>query len=237
MTKRQKQSYLVKNNIIEVTEQSVNKKIGRIGLEDETVLFSLDPSRTTNPMRTEMPRRIKRHNVVTEEEKAEKQTEELQKILEEINQNQKDTETNHKSLKEQRDKDGVGHKRWLFQLRTSTNTDIGKNSIFWPKQDDSFPYEGYVKTISSTLAVTEDEQGTSTYKSLTCYPKSFQIPYLLNQSVTPLVSKIEEKSKSDKCDNCSLAFRKYLCKATGKISCSFECYTQNKQNHMAADAH
>jgi hypothetical protein len=103
MTKRQKQAYLVKNNIIEVTEQSVNKKTGSIGLEDETVLFSLDPSRKSKPLRSEMPRRIKRHKAITDEERAEKQTQDLKTILEDIAIKEKEREDKQKKLKEEKE--------------------------------------------------------------------------------------------------------------------------------------
>lgn len=109
MTKRQKQAYLVKNNIIEVTEQSVNKKTGNIGLEDETVLFSLDPSRKSKPLRSEMPRRIKRHKVITDEERAEKQTQALKAILEEIVVKEKEREDKQKKLKEEKETNSNNH--------------------------------------------------------------------------------------------------------------------------------
>jgi hypothetical protein len=109
MTRRQKQAYLVKNNIIEVTEQSVTKKAGRIGLEDETVLYSLDPSRTTKPLRSEMRPRLRKHKIITIEEQAEKQTEELNKILDEINRKEKERET--KLKKQKQDQEEMNLKR------------------------------------------------------------------------------------------------------------------------------
>jgi len=99
MTRRQKQAYLVKNHIIEVTEQSVNKKSGTIGLGDETVLYSLDPSRSTKKSKPELPRRVRKHKTVTLEEQAENQRQALTKILEEIDRKEKERDSKQKSFK------------------------------------------------------------------------------------------------------------------------------------------
>ena len=99
MTKRQKQAYFVKNNIIEVTEQSVNKKTGNIGFKDETILYSLDPSRSGKAQRIEMPRRVRKHKTITLEEQAEKQRKALKEILDEINRKEKECENKEKISK------------------------------------------------------------------------------------------------------------------------------------------
>ena len=86
----------------------MTKKSGKINLEDETVLYSLD-SRMSRPLRSEMRSRVRKHKVVTIEEQAEKQTEALNKILGDISRKEKDkekkTKENKQTKKEQEEKE------------------------------------------------------------------------------------------------------------------------------------
>lgn len=178
MTRRQKQAYLVKNNIIEVTEQSVNKKSGKLGLEDETVLYSLDPSRSGKPLRSEMPRRVRKHKVVTIEEQAEKQTAALKKILEEINRKEKERESKQKSLKKQK-KDKEEEELREMKRRAKLNS---------------------VQIFSSVRPTALESRNKSEVKAINSvsFPKHYPLPEIFYQSVGPLVAKIEERSRLQK---------------------------------------
>lgn len=93
--------------MLEVTEQSVNKKVGTLELGNETVLYSLDPSRYGKKQKPEITKRIRKHKIITSEEHAENQRKALTKILEEMDQKEKDRKNRQKQLKENKeDKDG-----------------------------------------------------------------------------------------------------------------------------------
>ena len=208
MTKRQKQAYLVKNNIIEITEQSVNKKTGNIGFNSETVLYSLDPSRSGKNSRIEMPRRVRKHKTITLEEQAEKQTNALQEILDEISRKEKDWENkekNSKKLKKEKEEEELRE----LKRKQKLNSVRIYSSVKPQNQSFSSLDPKFISTVS--------------------FPKWYNSPIILNQSIDSIVQKLEEKSRNQKCDNCNINKRKYLCKLTGKVSCSYECYRENKQ--------
>ena len=79
-------------------QETVTNKSGRINLNDETVLYSLE-SNKSKPLRSEMRPRVRKHNVITIEEQAEKQTIALREILEDIAQKEKDKENRTKEMK------------------------------------------------------------------------------------------------------------------------------------------
>lgn len=65
------------------------------------------------------------------------------------------------------------------------------------------------------------------FQDLKCsisFPKGYNISYALSQKLDDTVSKIEEKSRQQKCSNWNKNYRKYLCKMTNQVSWSYECY-------------
>jgi len=86
----------------------------------------------------------------------------------------------------------------------------------------------------STIKSQNKNNSTQKIESTISFPKNFPLPSILNQSIDSTVAKLEEKSRNEKCDNCNKNYRKYLCKMTNKISCSFECYLANKEKYQVA---
>ncbi|CAI2371979.1 unnamed protein product [Moneuplotes crassus] len=215
MTKRQKTKYLVENNILnEVKEETVTKKSGRINLEDETVLYSLD-SRAKKPIRSEMRPRMRKHKVVSVEELAEKQTEALKKILEDIDRKEKERDSRNKELKRLKKE-----KEKMDEL-----------------EDRRIAKLNCIRTLS-TLKGSEGQGCDMKVSTSVSFPKNYQTPDIFTNNTRQTSEEIKKKSADLKCDNCGKNEQKYkflqninqedytpaLPRKIQKLCCSFECY-------------
>ncbi|CAI2376016.1 unnamed protein product [Moneuplotes crassus] len=200
MTKRQRQAFLVKNNMMKVSEKAVEAHGGQLGERDETVainhsggqcMYSLD----TIPKNKSIREKVKSRKDKTLEEEIADKRKELTNMLKDLDQKTKIREKRHKE-------------------------NMIKKAIMKVKKEEIAQTE-CVKYISS---IRRRDKKFIEAKILKVPPSAKMTYFQL--SSTASLSNLSARS-NQKCDNCGTNSKKYKCSKSAKFACSLPCYRQN----------
>jgi len=203
LTKRQRMAYMQRQNMLEKREAVIDQSNKHtMNARDEDVLYSLANKKSKNEefrMADNLLRQSERGKKRQRKEISQQQVEEnkkaaLHKLLSEIRRKNK-----------QRDqKMGKGDKKEDPKESNQEEVVAQPNKMVY--DPTAIKYKHNKK------------------QSFVAFPTGLLLPQVLRQSSKDAAKRVDNKKREDTCHVCSKKERKYVCKRTKKVTCSFECY-------------